>query len=70
MDECKKIVRCGICGGLEYWGEMRWRLGFQLCRKCYRDAYNAEHGEPYQWNDLDGPVPTQAEYLQQQAAGL
>ena len=57
MDECKRVVRCRHCNRFEYWGEMRWLNGWQLCRNCYRREYEAVNKKPYEWDDLDGPVP-------------
>lgn len=31
-----KIVICKRCKKPEYWGEMRWISGMQICRDCYK----------------------------------
>lgn len=62
MDEMKKIVICKHCGRPEYYGEMRWLSGKCCCRACYRADYEDRTGKPYEWNDLDGHVPTMEEY--------
>ena len=67
MEEEKEIVYCKHCGKFEYWGEMRWLHGRCLCRNFYKDAYQQEYGEPYRWNDLEGPRPSREDYWNQEA---
>jgi len=66
MDEMKRIVICKHCGRPEYYGEMRWLNGKCCCRACYRADYESRTGKPYEWDDLDGKVPTMEEYEKQE----
>lgn len=65
-DEMKHIVKCKHCGQLEFYGEMRWLNGRCECRDCYRHHYEEVNHKRYEWNDLDGPRPTEAELLAQE----
>lgn len=65
MGEVQSIVICKKCGRPEYWGEMRWLSGECLCRDCYKKKWEHEEGEPYRWDDLEGPRPTMEEYRDQ-----
>lgn len=60
-----EIIICRHCGKPEYYGEMRWLNGKQECRNCYRHHYEEINHEEYAWDDLDGQVPTMAEYIKQ-----
>ena len=66
MDEGMEIVRCKYCGGYEYWGEIRWLNGRNLCRSCYKKAYRKEYGKKYRGGDLDGPRPRAEDYMNQE----
>ena len=66
-DDMKRIVICKFCGRPEYYGEMRWLNGHCMCRSCYRADYYDRTGKPYAWDDLNGPTPTEEDYLAQQA---
>lgn len=59
--EDKMVVVCKRCGAPEYWGEMRWLSGCCVCRDCYKEQYEKKTGNPYTWNDLDGPRPSAKE---------
>ncbi len=61
----KTIVVCKYCGRHEYYGEMRWFSGKCSCRACYRSDFENRTGRHYEWNDLDGSVPTRQEYERQ-----
>lgn len=65
MDEMMEIIICKYCKRPEYYGQTRWGSGKQMCRCCYREDYENKTGRPYQWDDLDGPVPTMADYHNQ-----
>lgn len=59
----KHISICKYCGSPEYWGEMRWLNGKEMCRDCYRYEYEETYHKPYMWGDLDeGDRPTWEEY--------
>ena len=60
------IVKCKYCSGFEYYGEMRWLGGREMCRDCYRAEYEARTGTIYGWDDLDGPKPTMKDYERQE----
>jgi hypothetical protein len=45
---------------------MRWLNGKCCCRACYRADYESRTGKPYEWDDLDGKVPTMEEYEKQE----
>ena len=66
MDGEDEIVICRHCGTPEYYGQMRWFDGVQMCRTCYYHRYELERGT-YIWDDLDGPYPTKGAYVKQQA---
>lgn len=53
----KEVVSCKYCRGKEYYMDMRWLSGKQMCRDCYREEYENTTGELYKWNDLDGDRP-------------
>ncbi len=53
----KNVVTCNKCNQLEYYLEMRWFNGHEMCRSCYRKTWERETGETYRWDDLDGEVP-------------
>lgn len=53
----KKIVKCKHCNKPEYWKEMRWMDGREMCRNCYKEDYKRRTGELYIWDDLDGERP-------------
>lgn len=61
-----KIVICKRCKKPEYWGEMRWISGMQICRDCYKAEYERENGDLYIWNDLDGKRPAKEEYMRRE----
>ena len=61
----KEIVICKYCSGPEYWGEMRWLSAKELCRDCYREAWEDMTHKRYKWDDLDGKRPTMEEYNKQ-----
>lgn len=42
QDEMKKIVKCPICGKLEYYGMLHWRNGKEMCRECIYDLWESE----------------------------
>ncbi len=65
-DYMGRIVLCKFCGKPEYYGEFRWIDGKMLCRRCYKVDYEAKSGKLYEWNDLDGEVPTMADYIKQE----
>lgn len=65
-DEFKEIVICKHCRKHEYWGEMRWNDGKEMCRDCYKNDYKNRTGKIYHWNDLDGKRPTIEEYKSQE----
>lgn len=67
MDKMNRIVLCKACSQPEFYGEMRWKSGYTICRACYRSEYETRTGRTYNWSDLDGPVPSMEEYLLQQA---
>ena len=60
-DDMNRVVICKFCNVPEYWGQMRWLNGKCLCRNCYKAAYQDTYGEPYKWNDLNGPRPSIAD---------
>ena len=66
MDGMKEIVICKHCGRPEYYGDMRWLNGKCICRACYRCDCEDRTGKLYSWNDLDGHMPTMAEYEKQE----
>lgn len=48
--DLKAIVRCKYCDGLEFWGDMHWLDGREMCRNCYwvateKRPYNYSRGE-------------------------
>ena len=61
-----KIIFCKYCGGLEYYGEMRWLSGKCCCRDCYKLDFETESGRLYEWTDLDGHRPTMEEFIKQE----
>lgn len=65
MNEMLEIVICKHCERPEYYGEMRWLNGKSCCRECYRSDYENRTGKLYEWDDLDGEVPTIKEYENQ-----
>ena len=58
-----EVVKCKHCGNYDYFGEMRWKGGRQLCRRCYKTDWEHRHGGTvYPWNDLDAaPFPSDTE---------
>ena len=34
------VVRCKRCGNCEYWGQIHWLNGKDICRDCYSKAVN------------------------------
>ncbi len=53
----KEVVSCKYCGEKEYYMDMRWLNGKQMCRDCYKNEYEEKTGELYEWDDLDGDRP-------------
>lgn len=53
----KEVVSCKYCGEKEYYMDMRWLNGKQMCRDCYKDEYEDMTGKLYEWDDLDGNRP-------------
>lgn len=66
----RRICICRRCKHTEFWDKMMWKHGMQICRSCYKSLYEQEHREPYQWNDLDGYVPTLEDYALQKELNL
>ena len=53
----KEIVTCKYCGEQEYYMDMRWLSGKEMCRDCYKNEYEDRTGKLYEWDDLDGGRP-------------
>lgn len=66
MNDMTRIYLCRYCGCPEYYGEFRWLSAKMMCRACYKEAYEAEHGLEYRWDDLDGPRPSMKDYEKQE----
>lgn len=64
-DQNEEIVICKHCRQPEYWGAMRWLDGRCMCRRCYKADWESRNHSVYEWNDLDGPVPTLHDYNSQ-----
>lgn len=66
FDEMVRIVKCRHCDGYEYFGEMRWLNGRCACRSCYKGHREELDRRLYDYTDLDGPKPTEADFLAQE----
>lgn len=53
----KEVVNCKYCREKEYYMNMRWLNGKQMCRDCYKNEYENTTGELYEWDDLEGDRP-------------
>lgn len=56
------VVRCNYCHSPEFYGELRWLDGREMCRDCYRHEYEETEGKPYEWDDLDGERPPKGKW--------
>lgn len=59
------ISLCKQCGKPEYTTELRWLNGKQMCRSCYKDAFEKAYRRTYEWKDCDGERPTMDDYQEQ-----
>lgn len=66
FDEMIYIVKCRHCGGYEFYGEMRSLNGRTECRQCYKHHREEIDHKPYTWTDLDGPRPTEQDFIRQE----
>ena len=44
MNDNDRIVKCKVCGELEYYGQMHWSSGVTMCRKCIYKEWEAVSG--------------------------
>lgn len=59
----KDVVICPECGREEYYGQIHWRNGRQMCRYCIYERWKADTN--YQWepgkNDYVFPLYSDGE---------
>lgn len=64
MYEMDEVRACKYCGRMDYWGQFRWLSGRCICRRCHREEYERKTGKLYEWDDLDGQFPEEADHGQ------